>query len=1516
MSVFSAMLYIGDKACRYKLDELIRRSFNGFLDRDISCTDQKLYCPVVKEDDAYFLEIGLPTWSFWVNGKEASETGTSRIRIQHGDYLQAEYSGTAYEALFLEDSRLTMSSVLYTSTFASPVLIGRGEDMNVVIDTSLCVSRQHARIQRQGTDVVVEELRGQTGVYVNGTRCSRQPLVNGDEISIGGVSIIFVGTGIILPSFVEVNKLQRADKPDVTPQVDPSGQSEFVRVLRRHQSLSEGTFDVDPPTAPDKVKDVPFLLAAGPSLTMSLAMMVSLVNAIRGSNTTAILSSSVMSASMLAGALLWPKLMRSYNEKQRKAAEEHRQKRYGEYIDKLEAQISSRYNNNTRIWEIMFPPPQNLLELAEKQDSRIWERTPRDEDFLSLRLGLGERPFEYEIKTRKQGFVLHEDQLESRGRELRERYDTLRDVPVTLSLMEKKTVGVIGRTHDVAKILILNLAFFHASEDVKIVLVYNRFQAEEYGALSTLPHIWSDDRTRRYVATTKAEAHALFSVIDEEIQRRETQLRKDDQRLPHYVCMVFDSALLEDVPCRRYLLDNDNTVGMSTVFFGEQLRDVPKECSRIIDREESYCGIYFVNENQNRFVHYKPDNISDPEYAGFISRIAQLNIREGGRAARIPERVTFLDTYQVGNVAALGIQNRWSTNASDKSLAAIIGVRAGNEAFMLDIHQDYHGCHGLVAGTTGSGKSEFLQAYILSLMINFSPNEVGFVLVDFKGGDMARPFLKAPHLAAVVSNLSENTLYRALVSLDAEVRTRQNIFNEAASQLGVDKLDINSYHRYFKERRLTRPLPHLIIVIDEFAQLKTQNPEFMTKLISIAQVGRSLGIHLILATQKPNGVVDPQIWSNSRFKVCLKVADTQDSKDMIGRPEAALIKQPGRAYVQVGYDEVFEQIQSGYSGAEYIAKDRYVDDESATVSLINAPCERLRTAKDTPASAGKDKKSQISSVVSEIRALGQKLDLQIRPLWLPPLPEALAYEECDGICPVFDPARLDQLPPGKAICGRLDIPATQEQPPYELDFLASGHLAVYGSTGSGTSTFIQMVTYSMALRYSPDWFRLVVMDFDGGSLIGLSGMPHCIGYATGDDPGRIEQTIAYLQKLISERRALFAEYSCANYESYIAASGHSMPLVLMILDNYAVFRENMYPLEDKLIRVIAAAENCGIFAIITGNSKNAIYHRVVDHMAQRIVFTMNDSGTYRDLLNMRTPVRPEGEKGRALVVHDGSAVEVQIGVPFDLDNEADRNRQIAQVYEEMKRLHGDGLMNSIFTDDDDLPPIPQGEPVVDLSMKLAPLPLPSSLERPLMLGTNGLIGSVFGFETAGSQCIYIVDRDNGPVTDLVIEKACEAAANVYVISDRNRRLPAKAQPVMDLDQFVDEHFTGSHEPGGIYIIDSFCDFFDRISDEALSKLERFLRNPEHGCCFITTDDTQRTFSYNGAELYNHLVHAENGLVVGGNIDDHLAVLFHQRFSEIPKNAREKKLRADQAFAYCGTRGGHIDLFMEGVSGNG
>lgn len=261
----------------------------------------------------------------------------------------------------------------------------------------------------------------------------------------------------------------------------------------------------------------------------------------------------------------------------------------------------------------------------------------------------------------------------------------------------------------------------------------------------------------------------------------------------------------------------------------------------IIQSDDTRTGYYIKNKNANRFTPFALDKIEPERICAFANELSRLPIKRDSRSLGIADRISFLQMYKAGNIQELDIEYHWDNNNSAKSLAAPIGVMAGGDVFSLDIHESYHGCHGLVAGTTGSGKSEFLQAFILSLAINYSPKEVSFVLVDFKGGDMARPFMAKPtapalpHLSATISNLSGNILYRALVSLEAEIKSRQRIFNESAAILGVDKLDINSYHKYYKGGRLNTPLPHMVIIIDEFAQLKTQQPEFLAQLINVAQ---------------------------------------------------------------------------------------------------------------------------------------------------------------------------------------------------------------------------------------------------------------------------------------------------------------------------------------------------------------------------------------------------------------------------------------------------------------------------------------------------------------------------------------------------------------------------------------------------------------------------------------------------------------------------------------------------------
>ena len=1510
MNNFFVAIFIDDKMCQYKIDEIIQNSLNGYVNKNFVFNNRNIYLPVQIQGDGYCLQKKHADWRCLCNNQEITESKT----LNHGDYVIFAKDDVSYSVLFTEYQSASISSKAYVLD-AQTVFLGRSEEMNIVIDINSNISRKTAAITRNNTGAyVLEDLSGKTGIYLNEKRVNQSTLLNaGDRIYIMGTTVVFYPNMLIIPSTVKTNGLTAIKEYQVLPPKKLDEEIPYVRTPRIIKSPDDGAIVIDAPTPPQKSKEMPFLLTAGPSITMSLAMLasvgVTISNALNGGGYASLITSGVMAASMLAGALLWPILLRNYTKKQEEANELYRQKRYTDYLLEKEEEIKQKYERNIRVLnENLMPSPEALSDFICERNRRLWERIPKDEDFLSLRLGLGELDFGIEIQSPQKGFTLEDDIMLDRAIALKNKYKKMVNVPISISLTDKKVVGVVGQVTDIFKIIVTNIIALHSSDEVKLVLVYNPSHMNDLYWANDLPHVWSGDRKQRYIATTKEEAKSLFSNLDELIIERETRLTKDDIRTPAFVVLVLDETLVEDVPFSRHLINNENNLGISTIFFGRRFNNIPKECSAIIQKDTNVCGMYIKNENNNRFINFTADEINDSLIKKMSAQINQIPVKIEKGKESIPDRVTFLDMYKVGNVDALQIMNHWGTNSSDKTLAAPIGLKAGGEAFCLDIHEKYHGCHGLVAGTTGSGKSEFLQAYILSMMINYSPNEVAFVLVDFKGGDMARPFLKSPHLAATISNLSGNTLHRALISLEAEVKNRQSIFNRSAEMLGVDKIDINSYHKHFKDKKLKQPLPHLIIVIDEFAQLKSQHPEFMSKLVDIAQVGRSLGIHLILATQRPSGVVDPQIWSNSKFKVCLKVLDKQDSMDMINHPEAALIKNPGRAYVQVGYDEIFEQIQSGYSGADYIAQDDYVDDESISVSMVNWPAEKIRTAKKS-LKEQKSSKTQLEEVVCVIAESGEMQGLRVKQLWLPPLPTALLLDKCAERTLKFNKATWDKKDYGEIICGMADIPEKQEQKPFAFNFLKNGHLAIYGASGTGKSTVIQIIAYSLALDYSPSMLNIFVLDFDGSSLASLAAMPHCAGYASDSDERAVENIFHTVQNIIAERREKFAQNHCANYESFIRSSNEKLPMVLVILDNYPSFRDKMYRSEDTLVQTIAAARSCGIYFIVTGNSKGAIYYKVTEHISERVVLNMNDSGAYRDILNVPVPIVPEQAKGRGIALINKKAVEVQFAVTFDVESEASRTTAIQGVYKEMSSSTASAKYSFEASAVNNAAPEPTVQiPVYESKMDtLEPI---ANTPSTLVVGLDVTTKEAKGFDLSVNNKIFIGTRANKTIAASVINPfAQKSQKNICLISSgQTDCYDAKVKVIDDIDEFMQKLFVTNETSidDTVIVIDGFCDFYDRISDEALMIFEKALAKNSN-ISVITFDSMQRLSDYNGTGLYVRLVRANAGAISGGKIDDSVAAAISNEIYEIPRKFREKELTNGQAIIYSSSKMAYITV---------
>lgn len=452
------------------------------------------------------------------------------------------------------------------------------------------------------------------------------------------------------------------------------------------------------------------------------------------------------------------------------------------------------------------------------------------------------------------------------------------------------------------------------------------------------------------------------------------------------------------------------------------------------------------------------------------------------------------------------------------------------------------------------------------------------------------------------------------------------------------------------------PLPHLIIIIDEFAQLKTQQPEFLAQLINVAQVGRSLGIHLILATQKPSGIVDPQIMSNSRFRVCLKVAEKQDSIDLIGRPDSAMIKNPGRLYLQVGYDEIYECVQSGYSGADYIPTKTYMPDEEITVQMTDNTANPIHSAK-IELSSDKSDKTQLEAIVAEIVSLGEKKGVAAKPLWLDTLPEKIALSALErdkkGLC--------------SATIGLVDYVRTQEQKSLTIDFAKTGHIGLYGASGTGKTTFLQTMVYSMVCDYgyTPEELNLYVIDFGGRSLGYLSELPHTGGIAFADDEDKLSELVSTLHDIINERKCLFAKSKCETFSAYREGKKDLLPAILVLIDNYASFRDKYMDISDSLIDIISYGKKWGVYFVITGSTRNSIYYKVTEHISSYFTLKMNDPSNYQDIHNVRPPVMPEDISGRGITVVNNEIVEFQTAIAVDGENETERITGICQRYSKL-----------------------------------------------------------------------------------------------------------------------------------------------------------------------------------------------------------------------------------------------------------
>ncbi len=1182
---------------------------------------------VVGRENEWYIKCSAP-----VAIRDAKIGITNEIRITEGGLVSLDGLATScmmiadYE---LEDNDLFSNYALSGQT--GSICIGRYET-NDIICRNPWISGVHAVICWNGNNISITDQNSSNGTIVNNKLINSAELKAGDRIYVMGLQIV-VGVGFLSINgkggkiayiSQKLKPIKSADDLDSFFIHVPSGRGKkelYNRMPRRRIAMPHKEIELENPPISLNSNQIPLMLRMGGSMVMG------------GS---AALSGNYL---MLLTSVLFPILTQKYSDNEKRDYEKRRIEKYSEYLESKKKDIEKQKRLEESVLNRNYPPMDRILHNAQKKE-KLWERRYTDNDFLSLRVGYGQLPMNCEIKYPRVRFNMDEDPLEMEVQQLANEDKRLENVPILVDFVKNYVCGIQGDHKlilEFVRILILRLAILHSYDEVKMLFLLDEEELDTMSYIRYLPHVWDEQKTIRLIASNTNETLSvceyLKKAVADDIANPKT-IQDVLKTRPYYFVFALSKSLFDNAEVLKDITQLNANCGVSVVVGFDQ---IPKDASLL----------FRLHSNEvNRIVHLREiecadtlfvfDSFSNSTALSCMHIMSNTSLKNLSQSYVLPATITFLEMYGVGKVSHLNVERRWRESNPVKSLAVPVGVTTDGSMFYLDLHQKYQGPHGLVAGMTGSGKSEFLITYILSLCVNFHPDEVSFVLIDYKGGGLAGAFddptrgIRLPHLVGTITNLDGSIVQRSLISLQSEVMRRQKVFNEVKKAVDEATMDIYQYQKLYRSGRVSQPMPHLFIISDEFAELKQQEPEFMDQLISIARIGRSLGIHLILATQKPSGVVNDQIRSNARMRVCLKVQERSDSMDMLLRPEASSLKETGRFYMQIGYNEFFALGQSAWSGADYTPSDNVIVQEDKCVQFIDTAGQTVLRIKE-PRERGQAEGTQLSAIVKHLSAIAKEQGIVSHQLW----PEVLPYQ-----IDVRDmiPTKIKRQDI-KIVLGLVDDPAEQRQFPLELCLNKINNLMVVGEMGTGKSSVLMAMLYTLVKNYGSSEANFYLLDYSSHLMRFFGQFPHCGAVLDEGSEDQLDPLFEIINSIIAQRKKLFLKLEVDSFEA--ARKLTELPLIAVFIDNVPAMLQSkkgekiFYKLQDYFKEGI----RYGVQYIVTMNHANDLPMRAKQEIGERICLTLKDKFEYSELLNCKINALPKEIPGRGICKVDSRPLE-------------------------------------------------------------------------------------------------------------------------------------------------------------------------------------------------------------------------------------------------------------------------------------
>ncbi|WP_405058951.1 type VII secretion protein EccCa [Kribbella sp. NBC_01505] len=951
----------------------------------------------------------------------------------------------------------------------------------------------------------------------------------------------------------------------------------------------------------------------------------------------------------------------------------HQRTRYLDYLERLREEFSVEERKARGQALELNPPPDALLDCVTDV-SRLWERRRTDSDFMQPRCGSGRVPVVPAVVGRSGSAMEPPDPfMMAEANALVRRFTLIPDMPLTVPLDHVGNVSIVGDREGVVRVarsLIVQSAVWHAPEDLEMAASFPPAASPEWQWMTWLPHVQDPDRRQggvpfRRLAETPDE---LTQLLSDDLGRRvrwATESRRgsvdlnDRRKLTQRLLVLHDTY--GDVSSEvRPQADDSLVPGELGVTVLHLVADRVQEPSTVTIRITVYGDDVRVEDLRGPYPMVAGGQVDKFDAAaaeGIARELTPLRLSaESLEEDAQLEDVEFMGLLGIEDPANLDFRRLWQRRPDRAFLRVPVGIDESGATTLIDLKESAQlgmGPHGLCIGATGSGKSELLRTMVMALLATHSPDDLALVLIDFKGGASFAPFEGAPHVAGIITNLADDAslIERAYASLSGEVQRRQQVLKDAGNVA-----NITDYRLLRDQRPEMDPLPHLFVIIDEFGELLNARPDFIDLFLSIGRIGRSIGVHLLLSSQRIESGALRGLDTYLSYRLGLRTFSEDESRTVLDTNDAFhLPPLPGFGYLKVD-TSVYQRFKAAYVSGPYTGvTELQVDDGDQAVRPYPLP---LYQQPESEVAAAPDAEQQATVRTTGPTVLGVFVD-QVRKaadsvlkIWLPPLPAACTLDQVSGRADFFDDRGLQLAVPVPVMnppIGVIDDPRNQRQEVFRLDLTkAGGHVGIVGGPQSGKTTALRTIVTALAHTHTPREVAIYAIDLAGGGMQALENLPHVGGVALRTDRERIRRTLEEIRGMLDHRERVFRNNGIDTMEALRQehAAGRLPELatadIVLVIDNFGAIRTTFDELDEPVSDLLQRGSSYGIHVVTSMMRWNDVRMQNQSLFGTMLELRLNDAADSNIDRRLQEVLRKAGP-GRMLV--PGSKLFVQIALP-------------------------------------------------------------------------------------------------------------------------------------------------------------------------------------------------------------------------------------------------------------------------------